>query len=506
MNIKAWPFLVSRNKSIDYQTVVAPKFICDEGIHNILSLATKGELTEPTDAYIRAIEFSRNRSYIIVYQVVNATEQDINPLGEKALITDDFGRGIYLIKGFVLEEKYDKEDIEDMIRKQDIDDLYHKQLREYYTQFWQKNSLTPPISSEAYSLEKNSSDCLKLNLLELEEYNVTINKPQFRTQIDIDDEISSIAFNPTNSEIVAIRTYNTLVQLCNFCEKNVKLTPFGRKLRLTDFDTDKSVCFSSVSSDEQFIVYTNVESWEKNIINIIEIIHNNTKQKFRQSDCGHSRFPPGRIHTIVLSPDNKIIASLSKEKAVRIWYLENKKKEFVKFSHNNVVNTITINLKSNVLVTGDAKGNILFWDLKNGERIEKNIPEKFKNFDEIRTLTFSPDNKTIAVAGRDNKTPKDKLCIWRMEKENQKVIEIFPNQERVNSIAYNPADSRILASAGKDKTIKLWDLRLEKPEDDPITITKHTKEVTSVAFSHDGKFLASGGKDGIVNIWDTANI
>ena len=110
----------------------------------------------------------------------------------------------------------------------------------------------------------------------------------------------------------------------------------------------------------------------------------------------------------------------------------------------------------------------------------------------------------IAVVGRDQETYKEKLCIWEME--HQKVIEIFPNQEGVNSIAYNPADSHILASGGRDKTIKLWDLRLEKPQDYPTTITAHKKEVTSVAFSHDGIFFASGSRDGIVNIWDTSTL
>ena len=76
----------------------------------------------------------------------------------------------------------------------------------------------------------------------------------------------------------------------------------------------------------------------------------------------------------------------------------------------------------------------------------------------------------------------------------------------MNSIVYNPADSHILASAGRDNTLKLWDLRLEKPEDNPIILSQHKNEVTSLAFSREGKYLASGDRNGCVYVWNTENI
>ena len=46
MSIEAWPFLVSRNRYLDYRTVVAPKFICEAGISNLLARVADGDLTQ----------------------------------------------------------------------------------------------------------------------------------------------------------------------------------------------------------------------------------------------------------------------------------------------------------------------------------------------------------------------------------------------------------------------------------------------------------------------------
>jgi serine/threonine protein kinase/WD40 repeat protein len=70
----------------------------------------------------------------------------------------------------------------------------------------------------------------------------------------------------------------------------------------------------------------------------------------------------------------------------------------------------------------------------------------------------------------------------------------------VLAIAYNE-QSEILATAGRDQTICLWDVR---SADRPTAILRgHHGPVTGVAFSSAGKRLASCGEDGTVRIWDT---
>lgn len=68
----------------------------------------------------------------------------------------------------------------------------------------------------------------------------------------------------------------------------------------------------------------------------------------------------------------------------------------------------------------------------------------------------------------------------------------------VHSVAYSPINSSLIASAGGNHTIKLWDLS----EGVVTTLGTHEETVNSISFSPDGKYLVSGSDDTTMKLWD----
>ncbi len=105
----------------------------------------------------------------------------------------------------------------------------------------------------------------------------------------------------------------------------------------------------------------------------------------------------------------------------------------------------------------------------------------------VNAVSFSPDEQRLATAG-DDKTIK----LWR--RDGTLIKELTGHSDRVTALAFSP-DGK-LATTSADKTIKLWD------SDGNLiaTLTGHKDWVTSVSFSPNG-LLATASRDRTVKLW-----
>ena len=110
----------------------------------------------------------------------------------------------------------------------------------------------------------------------------------------------------------------------------------------------------------------------------------------------------------------------------------------------------------------------------------------------IRSIAVSLDGGLLASAGEDGN-----VQLWNPNTETLLNV-LRGHTDKVLDVAFSP-DGTLLASASEDNTIRLWDPNLATLQ---ATLKDHTDNVLSLAFSPDGTLLVSASADGTVRVWN----
>lgn len=175
-------------------------------------------------------------------------------------------------------------------------------------------------------------------------------------------------------------------------------------------------------------------------------------------------------------------------------------------AHIGSVNAVAINPEGTMLASAGFDEGIILWDLSTRRPLG---PPLFRNADgslightsAVHSLAFSPDGSLLASAGDDNR-----VILWDVA--GRQPIHVISNAFSVVQVAFSP-DGSLLAwgqctSADSCDAAEIRFLTVSTRQPDPRPLTGFSGVVFDLAFNNAGSQLISGGADHKVYVWSMA--
>jgi WD40 repeat protein len=210
---------------------------------------------------------------------------------------------------------------------------------------------------------------------------------------------------------------------------------------------------------------------------------------------------------VAFSPDGRLLATASGDSTARLWDPATGEQLRTLTGHDGGVLGVAFSPDGRLLATASGDNTARLWDPATSEQLRTLTGTLTGHTDWIRAVAFSPAVRMLATASDDNTArlwdPATGRCLHTLRGQTALVRALARANDRalwVVGVAFS-SDGRMLATASRDNTARLWDPATGKRL---RTLTGHDGGVLGVAFSPDGRLLATASLDNTARLWDPA--
>jgi WD40 repeat protein len=175
---------------------------------------------------------------------------------------------------------------------------------------------------------------------------------------------------------------------------------------------------------------------------------------------------------------------------VTVWEMGSKAKLLEFMAHREAVLDASFNPEGTLIVTASHDETARIWRASSGQPFGGPLPHEGWVFQ----ASFSPDGRLVATADFDRAAR-----VWDLKLGLQ--IAVLSHDGPVRSAQFSPDGRYLVTGSWDDYAIRIWDLATHRLAGPPM---RHSGNVMHAAFSVDGRRIASAGYDRTARLWDLA--